>query len=92
MSQSIMSADVKTDPWWWEDAPRPPIEPVELPVHVDVVVVGSGYTGLHAAIQTARAGRSTLVLDAEAELQAMCRKLLANMVIENYRIEKPETV
>jgi phosphoribosylformylglycinamidine synthase subunit PurS len=25
-------------------------------------------------------------------LEAMCRQLLANMVIENYRIEKPETV
>lgn len=25
-------------------------------------------------------------------LDEMCRKLLANMVIENYRIEKPETV
>ncbi|MCP5155813.1 MAG: FAD-binding oxidoreductase [Ectothiorhodospiraceae bacterium] len=61
-----MRDDVKTDPWWWEDAPRPAIDSTELPVHVDVLVVGSGYTGLHAAIQTARAGRSTLVLDAEA--------------------------
>jgi phosphoribosylformylglycinamidine synthase PurS subunit len=26
----------------------------------------------------------------DAELDAMCRKLLANLVIENYRIEKPE--
>jgi glycine/D-amino acid oxidase-like deaminating enzyme len=36
-----------------------------LPEHVDVAVVGSGYTGLNAAIQTARAGRSTLVMDAQ---------------------------
>ena len=28
----------------------------------------------------------------DAELDEMCRRLLANMVIENYRIEKPETV
>ena len=27
----------------------------------------------------------------DAELDDMCRKLLANMVIENYRIEKLET-
>ncbi|MEO6387741.1 MAG: phosphoribosylformylglycinamidine synthase subunit PurS [Croceibacterium sp.] len=27
----------------------------------------------------------------DAELDAMCRQLLANMVIENYRIEKLET-
>ena len=26
---------------------------------------------------------------ADAELDAMCRQLLANLVIENYRIEKP---
>ena len=26
----------------------------------------------------------------DAEIDAMCRQLLANMVIENYRIEKPE--
>ena len=31
---------------------------------VDVAVVGSGYTGLNAALITARAGRSTMVLDA----------------------------
>ncbi|MEO0752088.1 MAG: FAD-binding oxidoreductase [Pseudomonadota bacterium] len=35
-----------------------------LPSSVDVLVVGSGYTGLNAAIETARGGRSTLVLDA----------------------------
>jgi len=35
-----------------------------LPSSVDVAVVGSGYTGLHTALQTARAGRSTLVLEA----------------------------
>ncbi|MCV6592358.1 MAG: FAD-binding oxidoreductase [Silicimonas sp.] len=37
---------------------------VALPSAVDVLVVGSGYTGLSAAIQTARGGRSTLVLEA----------------------------
>ncbi|MEZ5710726.1 MAG: phosphoribosylformylglycinamidine synthase subunit PurS [Blastomonas sp.] len=28
----------------------------------------------------------------EADVDAMCRKLLANMVIENYQIEMPEAV
>ena len=37
-----------------------------LPKESDVLVIGSGYTGLHAAIQTARAGRKTIVIDAEA--------------------------
>lgn len=35
-----------------------------LPNKVDVLVVGSGYTGLSAALQTTRGGRETLVLDA----------------------------
>ncbi|MEM9912143.1 MAG: FAD-binding oxidoreductase [Pseudomonadota bacterium] len=36
----------------------------KLPKRVDVLVIGSGYTGLNAAIETVRDGRSTLVLDA----------------------------
>lgn len=28
----------------------------------------------------------------DEQLEEMCRKLLANMVIENYRIEKPEAM
>ncbi|MDF1750040.1 MAG: FAD-binding oxidoreductase [Alphaproteobacteria bacterium] len=36
-----------------------------LPNRVDVAVIGSGYTGLNAALETVRGGRSTLVLDAE---------------------------
>ncbi len=55
----------KLTPYWWEDVPRPAVKDDPLPKQVDVVVIGAGYTGLHAALQTARGGRSTLVLDAE---------------------------
>ena len=65
MKDQIFSEDSKNLPYWWEDAPRPHIEPISLPESVDVAVVGSGYTGLNVAIQTARGGHSTLVLDAE---------------------------
>jgi len=37
-----------------------------LPEKADVLVIGSGYTGLHCALQTATAGRQTTVIDAEA--------------------------
>lgn len=56
--------DMKTTPYWAEDAVRPVIpETPVLPSAVDVVVVGSGYTGLHAALVSARGGRATVVFD-----------------------------
>lgn len=58
--------DIKLEPWWWEEAPRPTLTTVELPKSVDVVVVGSGYTGLSAALVLARAGRNVLIFDREA--------------------------
>ncbi len=52
-------------PYWWDIAPRPSLPSGPLPASVDVAIIGSGYTGLCAALETARAGRSTLVLDAQ---------------------------
>ena len=57
-------ADVKFSPYWHEAMPQPPALAPDLPSRADVVVVGSGYTGLHAAIQCARGGRETVVLEA----------------------------
>jgi len=52
-------------PYWWDHVAPPAADEAPLPTAVDVLVVGAGYTGLCAALVTARAGRSTLVLDAE---------------------------
>lgn len=57
--------ETRLAPYWWDQVPRPTLPDHPLPAQVDVLVVGSGYTGLHAALQTARAGRGTLVIDAE---------------------------
>jgi glycine/D-amino acid oxidase-like deaminating enzyme len=50
--------------FWTVDSPLPDARDEPLPDAADVLVVGSGYTGLTAARETALAGRSTLVLDA----------------------------
>lgn len=65
MTNEELMIQCKTRPYWWDDAPRPALPDLVLPATVDVLVIGSGYTGLHAALQTARGGRSTLVVDAE---------------------------
>ena len=65
MSATLFTPDCKFSPYWWDAVPRPACSEATLPQRADVVIVGSGYTGLHAALQTARAGRHTLVLDAE---------------------------
>ncbi len=55
----------KVEPYWWDTVEPLTLDPVALPQSVDVIIIGSGYTGIHAAIQTARGGKETLVLDAE---------------------------
>ena len=65
MADDFLTPDFKAEPYWWDRTPRPSVETVALPSSVDVAVIGSGYTGLCAALRVARGGRSTLVLDAE---------------------------
>jgi glycine/D-amino acid oxidase-like deaminating enzyme len=61
----LFAPDAKLTPYWWDHVPRPSLPEVEWPHSMDVAIVGSGYTGLHAALQTARGGRHTVVFDAE---------------------------
>lgn len=55
---------LKTTPFWTDDFSRPPDLAVSpLPTAVDVAIVGSGYTGLHAALALRNAGASVAVLE-----------------------------
>ena len=66
MNYPFSSRDFKTRPYWWDQTPAAETGDSALPAKTDVLVIGSGYTGLHCAWQTAAAGRSTVVIDAEA--------------------------
>lgn len=56
---------MKQAPFWVEDHPRPPgLGTGNLPPKVDYLVVGSGFTGLSAALRLAEAGREVAVIDA----------------------------
>ena len=50
-------------PYWWDKAPREDKHPSVLPPRADVVIVGSGFTGLSAALTLLRQGRTALVLE-----------------------------
>ncbi len=61
----MFTEDFKQTPYWWERTPRPTDTECALPNSAEALIVGSGYSGLSAAIQTARHGRHTVVVDAE---------------------------
>ena len=65
MPDMMLTPDFKTTPYWWEAAPRPDLGERPLPRETEVAVVGSGFTGLSAALTLARGGKDVTVLEAE---------------------------
>ena len=63
---ALFHPDYKAEPFWWEAA-RPGTEyGTDLPAATDIIIVGSGYSGLSAALELAREGRNVTVVDALA--------------------------
>ena len=65
MNGTGVTDTIRPAPYWWDRTPPEPAAAVDLPGRADVVVVGSGYTGLSAGLRLARAGREVVVLEAE---------------------------
>src|SRR5690606_15286705 len=63
--EACFAPDFKEQPWWWDAAPLPALPAAAADATTDVAVVGSGFTGLSAALHLLRAGRSVIVFDAE---------------------------
>jgi len=58
-----LPATTDDKPFWWRAAPRPDLPKRSAPATADVAIIGSGLTGLVAAIHLARAGRHVAVFD-----------------------------
>ncbi len=63
--KDLLTTDFKPAPYWWDAAPLTANPGGALAPSYDVAVVGSGYTGLRAALTLARAGRGVAVFDKE---------------------------
>lgn len=64
MTATLLAPDYTEAPHWWDAAPRPVLPEIAVPDSVDVAIIGSGITGLNAALILARAGRSVAVFEA----------------------------
>ena len=64
MHPDIFHRDFTPTPYWWE-AYRPTAgELIEVPREARVAIVGGGYAGLSAALELAKQGIDTVVLEA----------------------------
>jgi glycine/D-amino acid oxidase-like deaminating enzyme len=50
-------------PYWWDALTEPQASPVAIPQKCDVAIVGSGFTGLSAALTLLRHGRQVMVFE-----------------------------
>jgi glycine/D-amino acid oxidase-like deaminating enzyme len=61
---SVLSSNASFDPYWWRAAPHEDRIASMPPQRTDVAIVGSGITGLVAALHLARGGRQVTIFEA----------------------------
>ena len=66
VDSSILTDDFKSTSVWLEGVARPQIDFTPLPGKADIAVVGSGYTGLAAALEMKRLGANPIIIDTGA--------------------------
>jgi glycine/D-amino acid oxidase-like deaminating enzyme len=64
MSETAFHPGFLAQPYWWDAAPPETARDEPLPARCDLVIIGSGFAGLSAALEAARGGASVAVLDA----------------------------
>jgi glycine/D-amino acid oxidase-like deaminating enzyme/nitrite reductase/ring-hydroxylating ferredoxin subunit len=58
-----LATEQSTQPYWVDSVAAPSFKPLDTNLHVDVIVVGGGITGITAAYLLKRAGRTVALLD-----------------------------
>jgi glycine/D-amino acid oxidase-like deaminating enzyme len=60
---TLFHPDFRAEPYWWLAAPPEDASAEPLPDRADIVIIGSGFAGLSAALEAARTGAGVVVLD-----------------------------
>ena len=62
----LFHSDFQPRPYWWDAYEPVAGEPADLPHGAEVAIIGGGYAGLACALELARQGIGSVVLEAEA--------------------------